>query len=87
MNKLFLNITDENAEFFVKLKTLIEETFSINNQSKVTLITHSMGGPMALYFLQKQSKKWKDTYVERMVTLAAPWGGAVKAIKVFAIGK
>ena len=45
-----------------------------------------MGGPMTLIFLQRQSQEWKDKYINRLITLAAVWGGSVKALKVFAIG-
>ncbi|XP_024935900.1 group XV phospholipase A2 isoform X2 [Cephus cinctus] len=76
----------ENGEFFVKLKDLIEETYLMNNKEPVTLIAHSMGGPMSLVFLQQQSQKWKDKYINCLVTLAGVWGGSVKALKVFAIG-
>ncbi|XP_066594723.1 lysosomal phospholipase A and acyltransferase-like [Prorops nasuta] len=77
---------NENEEFFVKLKELVEETFLMNNKEPVTLIAHSMGGPMSLIFLQRQSQKWKDTYIKSFITLAGVWGGSVKALKVFAIG-
>lgn len=46
-----------------------------------------MGGPMALIFLQSQSQAWKDKYINSLITLAGVWGGSVKAIKVFAIGR
>lgn len=45
-----------------------------------------MGGPMTLIFLQRQSQKWKDKYINCLITLAAVWGGSVKALKVFAVG-
>lgn len=77
---------NEHGEFFVKLKTLVEETYLVNNNQPVTLLVHSMGGPMTLIFLQQQTQKWKNKYIEAMISLAAVWGGSVKAIKVFAIG-
>lgn len=77
---------DENEIFFNKLKNLIEETYNINKQVPVTLLAHSMGGPMSLIFLQRQSQKWKDKYINCLITLSAVWGGSVKALKVFAIG-
>ena len=46
-----------------------------------------MGGPMSLIFLQAQTQKWKDKYINSLITLAGVWGGSVKALKVFAIGK
>lgn len=77
---------NESDEFFIKLKSLIEETYTMNNDEPVTLIAHSMGGPMTLIFLQRQTEKWKDKYVNSLITLAGVWGGSVKALKVFAIG-
>lgn len=79
-------MTDENGEFFVQLKSLVEETYTINNESSVTLIVHSMGGSMAQHFLRLQTQDWKDQYIRRLISLSTPWGGAVKALKVFAIG-
>ncbi|KAJ8686526.1 hypothetical protein QAD02_022320 [Eretmocerus hayati] len=77
---------NENDQFFEKLKDLVEETYLINNKQRVTLIAHSMGGPMSLIFLQRQSQAWKDQYINSLITLAGAWGGSVKALKVFAIG-
>ncbi|XP_045511551.1 phospholipase A2 group XV-like [Colias croceus] len=82
----FRKAPNENVEFFVKLKTLVEETYTMNNKSSVTLLTHSMGGAMALHFLRLQTQAWKDLYIRRMLSLSTPWGGAMKALKVFAIG-
>ncbi|KAL0132732.1 hypothetical protein PUN28_000460 [Cardiocondyla obscurior] len=76
----------ENEKFFTKLKDLVEETYIMNNNTPVTLLAHSMGGPMTLIMLQRQSQKWKDKYINSMITLSAVWAGSVKAIKVFAIG-
>ena len=59
----------------------------MNNNTPVTLLVHSMGGPMTLIMLQRQSQKWKDKYINAFITLSAVWAGSVKAVKVFAIGK
>ena len=35
-----------------------------NGNTKVTLVVHSMGGPVSLYFLTKVvNQQWKDTYI------------------------
>ena len=81
-----IQFTDENSEFFVKLKALVEDTYTKNNKSSVTFIVHSMGGLMAMHFLQLQTQKWKDQYMRRMISLSTPWAGSMKAVKVFAIG-
>lgn len=46
-----------------------------------------MGGPMSLYFLNSQTQAWKDRYIKCLVTLSGAWGGSVKAVKVYAIGR
>ncbi|XP_037976740.2 phospholipase A2 group XV isoform X1 [Plutella xylostella] len=82
----FRKAPNENVEFFVKLKTLAEETYKMNNNTPVTIIGHSMGGAMAQHFLRLQTQAWKDQYIRRLIGISTPWGGAVKALKVFAIG-
>ena len=32
-----------------------------------------------------QPSSWKDTYIRSLVTLAGPWGGTVRALKVIYI--
>ncbi|GBP70031.1 Group XV phospholipase A2 [Eumeta japonica] len=82
----FRKAPNENQDFFGKLKDLVEEVYNMNNKTAVTLLVHSMGGSMALHFLQNQSQKWKDKYIRRFISLSTPWGGSMKAVKVFAIG-
>jgi lysophospholipase III len=78
---------DENSQWFVDMKALVEETFSQNNNTPVSLIVHSMGAPMSLLFLQRQDKAWKAKHIARIISLAGAWGGSAKAVKVFAIGE
>ncbi|XP_058451814.1 phospholipase A2 group XV-like isoform X2 [Malaya genurostris] len=77
---------NENQDWFVKLKHLVEETYTLNKDTPITFIVHSMGAPMTLLFLQMQTQKWKDQYIRRVISLAGAWGGSVKAIKCFAVG-
>jgi lysophospholipase III len=69
------------------MKALVEETYSQNNNTSITIIAHSMGAPMTLLFLQGQTASWKTKHIARIMTLAGAWGGTAKAIKVFAIGE
>lgn len=71
----------------MNLKQLIEDTYVQNNNTAVIMLAHSMGGLMSLYFLNCQPQSWKDKYIKSLVTLSAVWGGSMKAIKVYAIGK
>lgn len=68
------------------MKQLVEETYELGGQQRITLLVHSMGGPMSLVFLQKQTQAWKDKYIARIISLAGAWAGSAKSIKVFAIG-
>lgn len=77
---------DEHEFFFNKLKCLIEETYQENNRTPVVILAHSMGGRMALQFLQTQTQEWKDENIKSFISLATPWGGTVKTLKMFAIG-
>lgn len=65
---------------------MVEETYQQNNNTPVVFIVHSMGGCMTLQFLRSQTQSWKNKYVRALVSLAGAWGGAVKALKVFAVG-
>ncbi|CAH1953902.1 unnamed protein product [Acanthoscelides obtectus] len=82
----FRKAPNENVEYFVYLKKLIEDTYDENDKTPVIIIAHSMGGPMALYFLNLQTQSWKDKYIRSIVTLSGVWGGSMKAVKVYAIG-
>lgn len=68
------------------MKTLVEDTYERADNQSVTLLVHSMGGPMSLHFLQQQDQKWKDKYIARIISLAGAWAGSAKAVKVFAVG-
>lgn len=68
------------------MKTLVEETYVLAGNASVTLVVHSMGGPMSLVFLQQMPTSWKDRYIARIISLAGAWAGSAKAVKVFAIG-
>lgn len=82
----FRKAANEHEEYFVQVKKLIEETFLANDGVSSILLTHSMGSPMMLYFLNHQTTAWKQKYIRALMTLAGPWGGTVRALKVFAVG-
>jgi len=82
----FRKAPNEMGYFIDGLKRLVEETYEMNNKNRVVLIGHSMGNPYILYMLNKQSQKWKDKYVQSFISLASPWGGAVKPIRLMVSG-
>ena len=77
---------DEHNEFFVELKELVEKVYKINGGVPVTLVGHSMGGRMVFVFLQMQTQDWKDKHIKSFVSLATPWGGSFKALKMLVYG-
>jgi len=79
--------SDEYDEFYRNFKALIEETYAMNNNTRVVLLGHSMGNPTALYFLNHQAQSWKDKFIQSFVSLAGVWGGSVKTLRLFASGK
>ena len=79
-------ILDEHEKFFAKLKHLVEKAYKNNQNIPVTLLGHSMGGRMALVFLQMQTQEWKDKHIKSFVSLATPWGGSFRTIKMFISG-
>uniref|UniRef100_A0A6G1SLI2 Group XV phospholipase A2 n=1 Tax=Aceria tosichella TaxID=561515 RepID=A0A6G1SLI2_9ACAR len=82
----FRKAPNELAEFFDDLKNLIENHYIMNNYRPVTLICHSMGCLNSLYLLNRQTDNWKEVYVRRLISLAAPWGGSFKAISAMLYG-
>lgn len=76
---------DENSEYFTKLQDLVEEMYD-EHQQPVYLLGHSMGCHYVLYFLNHQPQAWKDKYIKGFISLGAPWGGAVKPLRVLASG-
>ena len=74
------------GEYIDKLRKLVENTYELNNNTKVVLLGHSMGSPYALYMLNQQSQGWKNKYIKSLISLAGPWGGAVKVLRLYASG-
>ena len=55
--------SDEQTEYFERVTRLIEETYDWNNEKKVVIVAHSMGGLMMLHLLQSKTQEWKDKYI------------------------
>lgn len=69
------------TQYFDHLRELIEDTFSSQSNSKVTLLIHSMGALVSHYFLTTfVTETWKHTYLEQLVTLGGVWAGCSKAL-------
>ena len=76
--------TARRLGYFDKLKSLIEDMY---NGVGVTMVAHSMGGLMSLYFLNEVvTQEWKDKYIKAYVPIAVPYGGAVLALEALLSG-
>ena len=98
----FRRAANEQQEYFTELRNLIQKNYETvrcflvsnaiifskfkNNNTRVVLVAHSMGCTMSLYFLNQQTKAWKDKYIKSLVTLAGPWGGSAKSLEVVTVG-
>ena len=54
--------------FVDRLKKLIEDTYAAANDTKVVLITHSLGGLITSTFLHTVSQQWKDQHLHAWVS-------------------
>jgi len=77
------------TQFFQDLQKLIEETYTINGNTRVHLAGHSLGGVLSMNFLNTymaDNQEWKDKYIESYMSIAAPFLGAPKALKLMLSG-
>lgn len=68
--------------YYSNVKALIQQMYKDGGNKKVTLVAHSMGGPVTLYFLNNVvTQAWKDTYINAFVALSGAWSGGNAAVK------
>ena len=73
--------------YFHDLQMLVENMYNTNEESKVTLVSHSMGSLVTHHFLtQHVSQQWKDKYIDQFISMAGVWLGAAKIIKALVSG-
>ncbi len=83
----FFNIFTDELEkrgYFHRLKSMIEDMYNTNGNTKVTLVAHSMGGLVSLHFLtgfSEINQAWKDKYIHAYVTLSAAWSGGAASVQ------
>ncbi|CAN6324155.1 unnamed protein product [Urochloa humidicola] len=74
------------AAFFRRLKSLVERASRRNGGRPVTIVAHSLGGPLAHHFLTQRPLPWRRRFVRRFVPVAAPWGGVVSVMYALIYG-
>lgn len=77
----------ENEVFMKRFRLLVEETYRMNNGSRVVLIAHSLGNLVSWRLLDSQPQSWRDRYIESFISISAPWAGSTKSVKMTTSGK
>lgn len=75
----------QQDEYYKKLAGLVEEMYAAYGKP-VFLIGHSLGCLHVLHFLLRQPQSWKDHFIDGFISLGAPWGGSIKAMRILASG-
>lgn len=68
------------AAHFDALRALVEETYTINGNVSVHLVSHSLGGPFTNRFLHTQTDAWRSHYVASFIQLSSPLAGTPVAL-------
>ncbi len=57
------NLLGTNNTFEEDLRLLVERAFNVSGNKRVHIVTHSLGGPTILYFLNRRTLAWKDKFI------------------------
>lgn len=70
----------EQQGYYSQLQSLVETMYN-DNSERVTIVAHSMGGLVSLYFLNNVvNQEWKDRYINAYIPIAAPFAGSASAL-------
>ena len=74
----------ERRGYYSNLRRLIETMYRENGNTKVTIVAHSMGGPVTLHFLTSGlvSQSWKDQHIGNFIPLSGAWAGINVALQI-----
>ena len=76
-----------NGNWISRMTSVVEDTYNINNRTRVTLLSHSLGCMFTLYFLNHKNSTWKEKYILRWISTQGPFGGAMTALKALLSGE
>ena len=60
---------------------LIERAVAGNGDQPATIVAHSLGCLVSLYFLSRQEPAWLERHVGSLIAISGPWAGAVSGLK------
>ena len=73
--------------YYANVKSLIQTMYAAGGNKKVTIVAHSMGGPVSLYFLNNVvTQQWKNTYINAFIPIAGAWSGGGLVLKLLISG-
>lgn len=73
--------------YYNDLQQLIEDSYIRNNNNPVTLVAHSLGGPVATFFLSSQVQEdWKASRIKQLISLSGSFGGSVGSVRALVSG-
>lgn len=82
VSELFLFLVFQNNKTYEQnLIELIEMAYNTSGGLPANLVTHSMGGPTVLYFLNRRTREWKEKYIAAFIPIAGPFAGALKVME------
>ena len=69
--------------YYDDLRSLIETMYRENGNRKVTIVAHSMGGPVTLHFLTSGivSQEWINDRIGNFIPLSGAWSGGNTALQ------
>lgn len=75
-------------KYWQDVKELVEKAYTLNEQSKVSLVGHSLGGYFVHYFLSNvTTAEWRNKYIESAILVAPSFGGAGTVVEQLWNGK
>jgi hypothetical protein len=70
-----------NPQFLTQVKEMVEDAFE-KSQTKVILLTHSLGALFGHYFLTHVvDAEWKDKFIQAWIPIAPAYGGVILGLK------
>lgn len=69
---------NENTEWIINLRKLIEEMYAENGGMPVILLTHSMASTFSYVFLNSMPVWWRGKYIRSWLLISSVFGGVFK---------
>jgi len=76
----------DDLGFFDQFKQLIETVYTSNGNTKVYIVTHSLGGPTSVAFFEYIGTEWVQEHIAAFLPISAPWAGTGKALRTVISG-